>query len=83
MFAVSGHPLWITRFLFKYTRRYFLRRWGGKMHPAGSDGKMVLSSGAVFARPRLPALIPLAPEPRHGGDPVEEALWIGLGIIPS
>ena len=34
-------------------RRWFLRRWGGKMHPAGSDGKMVLSSGPVFAQPGL------------------------------
>jgi hypothetical protein len=83
MFAVSGHPLWITRFLFKYTRRYSLRRGGGKMHPAGSDGKMVLSSGAVSARPRLPALIAPDPEPRYGGGQVEEALWIGPGIIPN
>ena len=37
------------------------------MHPAGSNGKMVLSSGPDCARPRLSALIPLAPEPRHGG----------------
>jgi hypothetical protein len=22
-------------------RRWFLRRWGGQMHPAGSHGKMV------------------------------------------
>jgi hypothetical protein len=41
---------------------------------------MVLSSGAVYARPRLPALIPPDPEPRHGGGQVEEALWIGPGI---
>jgi hypothetical protein len=37
------------------------------MHPAGSDGKMVLSSGPVCARPRLSALIPPAPKPRLGG----------------
>jgi hypothetical protein len=37
------------------------------MHPAVSDGKKVLFSGPVCARPRLPALIPLIPEPRHGG----------------
>ena len=37
------------------------------MHPAGSNGKMVLSSGPVCARPRLPALIPLTPEPGHSG----------------
>jgi hypothetical protein len=48
-------------------RHWDLRGWGGKMHPAGSGGKMVLSSGPVFARPRLSALIPLTPEPRHGG----------------
>ena len=48
-------------------RRWNLRGWGGKMHPVGSDGKMVLSSGPVCSRPRLPALIPPAPEPRHGG----------------
>jgi len=53
------------------------------MHPAGSDGKIVLSSGAVFARPRLPALTAPDPEPRHGGGQVEEALWIGPGIIPN
>jgi hypothetical protein len=50
------------------------------MHPAGSDGKMVLSSGAVYARPRLPALTTLDPEPRYGGGQEEEALWIGPGI---
>ena len=48
-------------------RHWDLRGWGGKMRPAGSGGKMVLSSGPVCSRPRLPALIPLAPEPRHGG----------------
>ena len=48
-------------------RRWELRGWGGKMPPAGSDGEKVLSSGPACARPRLPALIPLAPEPRHGG----------------
>ena len=48
-------------------RRWELRRWGGKIPPAGSGGEKVLSSGPVCARPRLPALIPLAPEPRHGG----------------
>ena len=48
-------------------RRCDLRGWGGKMHPAGSGGEMDLSSGPVCARPRLPALIPLTPEPRHGG----------------
>jgi len=53
------------------------------MHPAGSAGKMVLSSGAVFARPRLPALTPLDPEPRYGGGQVKKALWIGPGIIPN
>ena len=37
------------------------------MPPAGSDGEKVLSSGPSCARQRLPALIPLAPEPRHGG----------------
>jgi hypothetical protein len=37
------------------------------MRPAGSDGKKELSSGPVYSRPRLPALIPLTPEPRHGG----------------
>jgi len=62
-------------------RRYFLRRWSGKMYPAGSDGKMILSSGAVFSQPRLPALNPPDPEPRHGSGQVEEALWIGPGII--
>jgi hypothetical protein len=48
-------------------RRWDLRGWSGKMHPAVSGGKKVLFSGAVCARPRLPALIPLIPEPRHGG----------------
>jgi hypothetical protein len=48
-------------------RHWDLRGWGGKIHPAGSGGEMVLSPGPVCARPRLPALIPLAPEPRHGG----------------
>ena len=53
------------------------------MHTAGSDGEMVLSSGAVYARPRLPALTAPDPEPRYGGGQVEEALWIGPGIIPD
>jgi hypothetical protein len=48
-------------------RHWDLRGWGGKMHPAGYDGKMILSSRPVSSRPRLPALIPLTPEPRHGG----------------
>ena len=48
-------------------RRWELRRWGGKIPPAGSGGEKVLSYGPVYTRPRLPALIPLAPEPRHGG----------------
>jgi hypothetical protein len=48
-------------------RRWDLRGWGGKMHPAGSGGKKVLSSDPVCPLPRLPVLIPLAPEPRHGG----------------
>jgi hypothetical protein len=48
-------------------RRWNLRGSGGKMHAAVSDGKKILSSGAVCARPRLPALIALAPEPRHSG----------------
>jgi hypothetical protein len=48
-------------------RRWDLRGWGGKMHPADSGGQMVLSSGPVCARPRLPALIALIPEPRPGG----------------
>jgi len=48
-------------------RHWDLRGWGGKMHPAGSDGEIVLSFCPVYTRPRLPALIPLAPEPRHGG----------------
>jgi hypothetical protein len=48
-------------------RRCDLRRWGGQMHPAGLDGKRLLSSGPVCARPRLPALTTLAPEPRHRG----------------
>jgi hypothetical protein len=47
-------------------RRWDLRGWGGKVHPALSDGKKILSSGPVCARPRLPALIALAPEPPHG-----------------
>ena len=37
------------------------------MPPAGSDGERVLSSGLGCARPRLSALIPLVPEPPHGG----------------
>ena len=49
-------------------RRWDLRGWGGKIHPAGCGGEMVLSAGPVCARPRLPALIPLAPEPRQGGE---------------
>ena len=53
---------------FGILRRWDLRGWGGKIHPAGSGGEMFLSSGLVCARPRLPALIPLAPEPRHGGE---------------
>ncbi len=48
-------------------RRWFHRRWGGKMHPARFGGKVLLSSWPVCARPRLPALTALAPEPRHGG----------------
>ena len=48
-------------------RHWDLRGLGGKMHPAGSDGKKGFSSGPVCARPRLPALIPLTPEPGHGG----------------
>jgi hypothetical protein len=51
------------------------------MHPAGSDGKKVLSFGPVSARPGLPALTTLAPEPRHGGGCRAKALWISLGII--
>ena len=46
------------------------------MHPAGSDGEKVLSFGAVSARPRLPALTTLAPEPRHGGGRRAKASWI-------
>ena len=37
------------------------------MHAPGFDGKMLLSCGPVFARPRLPALTALAPEPGHSG----------------
>ena len=48
------------------TRRWDLLRRGEKRHPAGSDGEKVLSSDPTIARPRLPALIPLAPEPHHG-----------------
>jgi hypothetical protein len=51
------------------------------MHPAGSDGKKVLSFGPVSARPRLSALTTLAPEPRHGGGRRAKALWINPGII--
>ena len=42
-------------------RRWDLRGWGGKMHPAGSDGKTVLSSGLICARPRLPGAHPPGP----------------------
>ncbi len=37
------------------------------MHPAGSDGKMVLPSGAVYARPRLSrrGFSPPDPEPLY------------------
>ena len=48
-------------------RRWDLRGQGGKMRPAGCHGKKVLKSGQICARPRLPALTTLAPEPRHGG----------------
>jgi hypothetical protein len=51
------------------------------MHPAGSDGKKVLSFGPVSARPRLPALTTLAPEPHPGGGRRAKALWISPGII--
>ena len=32
-------------------RGWSLRRWGGKMRPASSDGKMDLFSGPISARP--------------------------------
>ena len=64
-------------------RRWDLRGWGGKMRPAGSEGEMVLSSCPVSSRPRLSALIPLAPEPRHGCGHRTKALWTGPGIIPN
>ena len=64
-------------------RRCFLRGWGGKMRPAGSDGETVLSSCSVSSRPRLPALTTLVPEPRHCGIHRTNALWIGLAIIPN
>jgi hypothetical protein len=57
-------------------RRWDLRRWGGKMRPACFDGKMLLSSWPVCARPRLSALTPLAPEPHHGGGERAKALWV-------
>jgi len=50
------------------------------MRPTGSDGKKGLSFGAVSAWPRLPALITLDPESRHGGRRAK-ALWISPGII--
>jgi hypothetical protein len=36
------------------------------MRPAASRGKKVLPSSRASTQPRLPALIALAPEPRHG-----------------
>ena len=52
-------------------RHWDLRRWGGKISPAVSDGEKVISSGPVCARPGLPAFIPLAPEPT--------SRWWGMG----
>jgi hypothetical protein len=46
-------------------RHWDLRKWGGMMRPAGFDGKTVFIYYPVCARPRLPALTTLAPEPRH------------------
>ncbi len=58
--------------------------WMGREDaPRQPNVKMVLSSGLVFSRPRLPALIPPDPEPRYGGGQVEEALWIGPGMTPD
>ena len=53
------------------------------MRPAGSDGMMVLSSGPFSSRPRLPALIPLAPEPRHGGGLIKKDIMDRPGVIPN
>jgi len=49
-------------------RRWDLRRWGGKMHPAGSEGEMVLSS--------LPGFLPAEAAGAHPPGPrAPSRLW--------
>ena len=62
-------------------RQRILRGWGGKMRPAGSDGETVLSSGPGFARPRLSALIPLAPD-HVTVVAIEKSIMVRLGDYP-